>query len=107
MIARVWRGITARENADEYLHHLQTTALPSLRGQPGLRGAWTLRREQGEQCEFQIITLWSSTDAMREWAGRDFERAVYFDEDDRFLLNMEPLVRLYEVADQLPAVAAG
>jgi hypothetical protein len=28
---------------------------------------------------------------------------VYYDEDDKYLLEMEPLVRLYEVADSLEA----
>lgn len=103
MIARVWRGITRKAQADDYLQHLKTTALPALREQPGLQAAWTLRRDQGEQCEFQIVSLWESMEALRAWAGKDIQRAVYFDEDDRFLLDMEPLVHLYDVADHFLA----
>lgn len=103
MIARVWRGITRKAQADEYLQHLQNTAILKLSDQPGMESAWILRREQGDQCEFQIVSLWSSVKAMRAWAGKDFQRSIYFDEDDRFLLDMEPLVRLYDVADHLPA----
>ena len=58
-----------------------------------------LRREQGDQCEFQVLTLWESKKAVQAYAGSRPERAVYYDEDDKFLLDMEPLVRLYEVAD--------
>ena len=101
MIMRVWRGITPKEQADAYLEHLQQTALPALAGQPGQRGAWVLRRVQGDRCEIVLLSLWDSLDAVRAFAGDQPERAVYFAEDDKFLLDMEPLVRLYEVADEL------
>ncbi|MGH8213542.1 MAG: antibiotic biosynthesis monooxygenase family protein [Rhodanobacteraceae bacterium] len=101
MIVRIWRGITPKEQADAYLEHLQQTALPALAGQPDLRGAWVLRRVQGDRCEFQLLSLWESLDAVRAFAGDQPERAVYFAEDDKFLLDMEPLVRLYEVADSV------
>ncbi len=101
MIMRIWRGITSREQADAYLEHLQQTALTALKGYAGLRGGWVLRRMQGEQCEFQMLSLWESEKALRAYAGDRPERAVYYDEDDKYLLEMEPLVRLYEVADVL------
>lgn len=106
MMVRIWRGITRRDQADAYLEHLKHTAMPALREQPGLHEAWTLRREQGERCEFQLITLWDNLDAMRAWTGSSAEQAVYFDQDDQYLLDMEPLVRLYEVADRLKAPAS-
>lgn len=99
MIMRIWRGITSSERADAYLEHLQQTALPALKGFNGQQGAWVLRRVQGEQCEFQVLTLWDSMKSLQAYAGKQPERAVYYDEDDKFLLDMEPLVRLYEVAD--------
>ncbi|HET6913048.1 MAG TPA: hypothetical protein VFH71_06860 [Rhodanobacteraceae bacterium] len=103
MIMRIWRGITPREQGDAYLEHLQQTALPSLADRPGQRGAWVLRRVQGDRCEFQLLTLWDSMDALRAFAGNEPERAIYFAEDDKFLLDMEPLVRLYEVVDEVEA----
>lgn len=101
MIARIWRGITDADQADAYLEHVRETAMPAVRGQPGLIDAWTLRRKQGDKCEFQLITLWESLEAMRAWAGDHPEQSIYYDEDDRYLLGMEPLVHLYEVADRL------
>lgn len=81
------------------IEHLQQTALPALAGRVGQRGAWVLRRLQGDHCEFQLLSLWESLDALRAFAGDQPERAIYFAEDDKFLLDMEPLVRLYEVED--------
>ena len=101
MIVRIWRGITPKDQADAYLEHLQQTALPALSEQPGQRGAWVLRRVQGDRCEIVLLSLWDSLDSVRAFAGDEPERAVYFAEDDKFLLDMEPLVRLYEVADSV------
>ena len=99
MIMRIWRGITPKEQGDAYLRHLQQTALPALGNYKGQCGAWVLRRVQGDQCEFQVLSLWESKKAVQAYAGSKPERAVYYDEDDKFLLDMEPVVRLYEVAD--------
>lgn len=105
MIARVWRGITRLDQADAYLDHIRTRIMPAVRSQPGLIDFWTLRREQGDQCEFQLVTVWESLDAMQDWAGKRPDAAVYFDEDDRYLLDMEPLVRIYEISDHLEGAA--
>ncbi len=106
MIARVWRGITRLDEADAYLEHIRNTIMPAVREQDGLIDFWTLKREQGDKCEFQLVTVWNSLGAMRDWAGKRPEAAVYFDEDERFLLDMEPLVRIYDIADHFQGASA-
>ena len=51
--------------------------------------------------EIVLISLWESMAAVRAFAGENPERSVYYPEDDQYLLEMEPLVRHYEVAEQL------
>jgi heme-degrading monooxygenase HmoA len=58
-----------------------------------------LRRDEGERTEFVMFTLWESLDAIRAFAGDDVEAAVYYPEDDRYLVEREPRVKHYEVAD--------
>lgn len=99
MIARIWRGLTAVENADEYLDYLRLTGLKEYRETPGNRGAFVLRRTQGERCEFVLISIWNSLDAVREYVGGNADVAKYYPDDTRYLLEMEPNVRNYEVAD--------
>ena len=60
-----------------------------------------LRRLQGEHCEIVLISLWESMAAVRAFAGENPERSVYYPEDEEYLLEMEPLVRHYDVADQI------
>lgn len=103
MIARVWRGITLKEKADDYLAYLNETGLKDYAKTPGNRGVTILRRIQGEHCEVMLISLWESMDAVRGFAGENPERSVYYPEDEQYLLQMEPLVRHYEVAEQFGA----
>ncbi len=97
MIARLWRGETRAEDADAYLAYLQETGLPAYAATPGNRGVHVLRRLQGDRAEFLLVSSWDSLDAIRAFAGPDVETAVYYPEDDAFLLGREPTVAHFEV----------
>jgi heme-degrading monooxygenase HmoA len=101
MIARIWRGITLAEKADAYVDYLNETGLKDYAKTPGNLGVSVLRRLQGEHCEIVLISLWESMAAVRAFAGENPERSVYYPEDEDYLLEMEPLVRHYEVAEQI------
>lgn len=97
MIARVWTGRTRAEDADAYLRYVEETGAAQQRATPGNRGSWILRHVDGKEAEFQVISLWESEDHIRAFAGEDVERAVYYPEDERYLLEMSPAVAHYEV----------
>ena len=58
---------------------------------------YTLRRVADGRCEFFLMTLWDSWDAIKAFAGEDYEKAVYYPEDDKFHLNRGPQVEHFEV----------
>jgi heme-degrading monooxygenase HmoA len=103
MIARVWHGVVPAEKAEgyaEYLAHseLGVRAYQAIRGN---RGVSLLRRVDGERVHFLLISLWESTEAIREYSGPDIERAQYFTYDLQCLIEPEPKVAHYEVIDQV------
>jgi len=98
MIARIWRGNTRAEKADAYVGYVEETGLKQYRQTPGNRGAVVLRRIEGDTAEFLVLSLWDDLEAIRRFAGPEPEKAVYYPEDDRFLLGREPRVAHYEVA---------
>ena len=102
MIARVWRGAVAAEDGDAYAAYLEKTGVADYRATPGNRGVQVLRRDVDDQTEFVLVTLWDSTEAIRAFAGDDIEAAVYYDEDDRYLLDREPRVVAPPDAAPLP-----
>jgi len=97
MIARTWRGWTRPEDADAYLEYLRETGLKAYRATPGNRGAWALQRDDGDRTEIVTLSFWDSLDAVRAFAGEDVERAVFYPEDDRFLVEREETVRHYRL----------
>ena len=57
----------------------------------------SVRRIQGETCEYLLITFWESWEAIRRFAGDQPEKAVYYPRDREFLLELEPNVQHFEV----------
>jgi len=97
LIARVWHGVTPAAKADAYVAYLGRTGMPDYRSTPGNRGVYVLRRVHGDEAEFTLISLWESLDAVRRFAGDDYERARYYPEDRDYLLDFEPFVVHYDV----------
>ncbi|MGH7510516.1 MAG: antibiotic biosynthesis monooxygenase family protein [Gemmatimonadales bacterium] len=97
MIARTWRGATRAEDADQYLEYLERTGLAGYRKAPGNQGVLGLRRIADGRAEFLLVSLWESREAIRGFAGADDEKAVFYPEDERFLLERDEHVSHYEV----------
>jgi heme-degrading monooxygenase HmoA len=99
MIARTWRGWTRTSDADAYVEYLRMTGMREYRETPGNRAAYILRREEEDRTEFVTLTFWDSIESVKGFAGEDIERAVFYPQDDRFLLDRETSARHYEVID--------
>jgi len=97
MIARIWTGFTHASDQDTYFRYLEETGLKDYASIPGNRGVWVLRRVHEGRAEFTLISLWDSWDAIKAFAGPDYEKSVYYPEDKKFLLELDPNVRHYEV----------
>jgi len=100
MISRVWKGATRADDADEYLDYLRRTGLADYARIPGHRQTITMRRIGPDRAEFVIVTIWDSMDAVRAFAGDEPERAVFYPEDDRFLVARDDRVTHFDVVDQ-------
>ncbi len=96
MTVRIWGGRTPDTKADAYLDYLNATGVKNLRATPGNRGVYVLRSIEHGVAEFLVVSLWESLDVIRAFAGDPIDRAVYYPEDDAFLLEREPRVRHYE-----------
>jgi heme-degrading monooxygenase HmoA len=97
MIARIWHGWTAPGNADAYETHLRGVVLPGIEQRiEGYRGVYLLRREARDEVEFVTVTLWDSLDAVREFAGEEYEVAVVPEEARRLLSRFDERSAHYE-----------
>ncbi len=101
MIARVWRGATRAGDMDDYAAYIEETGDGDGPRADGARGTLVLRREDGDKAEFVTILLFDSLDDVRSFAGDDIDRAVFFPEDDRYLVERDLDVHHYEVDAQI------
>jgi heme-degrading monooxygenase HmoA len=99
VIARIWRGWTSREDADAYVRYMIEVAAPDSLDTPGNRGFSILHRPDGDREEFLTISLWDSLEVIHAFAGDDIQRAVFYPEDDRYLVERELTVSHFEYLD--------
>jgi heme-degrading monooxygenase HmoA len=97
MIARIWRGAVRAQDAPAYAAYVEKTGIDGYKRTPGNRGAWVLWRAEGDRAEIITLSLWESRSAIEGFAGQDIDKAVFYPQDDQFLIDRDLTVRHYEV----------
>lgn len=101
MIARIWRGWAPQATADDYQRHFESEVTEHLRAVSGFCGARLLRREDGPDVMFTAITFFTDLDAIRGFAGDDYEQAVVADAARLALSRWDGRVAHHDVAINL------
>ena len=104
MIARIWHGWTTRSNADAYEKLLREEIFPGIaaRGVEGYRKIQLLRRElPSGEFEFTTIMWFDSWDAVRAFAGDDYERAYVPAKARDVLSRFDEVSRHSELLDEI------
>jgi heme-degrading monooxygenase HmoA len=102
VITRMWRGWTAAANADAYERFLRSELFPEVARLPGFLGARILRRPAESEEEFVTLTMFESLDAVRAFAGEDYETPVIEPEAQRLLSRYEDRAVHYATVDFSP-----
>jgi heme-degrading monooxygenase HmoA len=105
MISRIWHGWTTLANADAYESLLKTEIFTSIQNRriAGYRGIHLLRRELGDEVEFVTIMWFDSLEAVRAFAGEDYEVAVVPAKARALLLRFDARSQHYQVEADLKA----
>jgi heme-degrading monooxygenase HmoA len=103
MIARVWHGWTAPEHADEYERLLKEEILPGIAAHDveGYRGIQVLRRPLESETEFVTIMWFESLDAVRQFAGEDYETAYVPPAARAVLQRFDARSQHYDIRERL------
>ena len=99
MIARIWHGWTTPQNADRYETLLKEEIFVGIQNRHirGFRGIQLLRREINHEVEFITIMAFDSLDAVREFAGEDYEAAVVPENARELLSHFDIRSQHYEI----------
>jgi heme-degrading monooxygenase HmoA len=102
MINRIWHGWTMRANADAYENFLHEQMLPGMHRVKGFQGAQVLRRDvtdkDKDEVEVIVITRFDSIEAVKEFAGEDYEAAVVEPVARKLLVRFDARSAHYDVA---------
>ena len=105
MISRIWHGWTSPDKADEYESLLKEEIFVGIQERQirGYRGIQLLRREAGPETEFITVMWFDSLQAVREFAGEDYEAAVVPPRARAVLAHFDQRSQHYEVRADRPA----
>ena len=103
MISRIWHGWTTLENADIYENLLKTEILPTIESKnvSGYRGIQLLRRELANEVEFITIMRFDSLEAVKQFAGEDYEKSYVPDKAKKLLSRHDDRSQHYEIKESI------
>ena len=99
MIGRIWHGWTTPQNADKYEALLKEEIFTGIQNRhiPGFKSIQLLRRKVDDEVEFITIMTFESLDAVREFAGEDYEQAVVPEKARAVLSRFDQRSQHYEI----------
>jgi len=97
VIARYWRGRVRSRDVEAYTAYVRRTGIAAHRATPGNIASTMLVKLEDDEAEVVVISVWDSLDAVRRFAGDSVERAVFYPEDQRYLIAADPVARHYDV----------
>ena len=92
IITRIWHGTTKAEHSDAYLAFLEESGLTDYKNTEGNLSVEVWRKIEGGICHFWTATKWRSYEDIKKFAGEDYEKAKYYPEDAKYLLEYEEKV---------------
>jgi hypothetical protein len=97
MIARMWHGVTLAENNEAFLEYMKSTGIKTCIDAAGNRGVYVLQHPGDAQVDFIFLSFWESYESIRNFAGQNIEKPLYFPDDKKYLIELEQEVKHYEV----------
>jgi len=109
MMSRVWHGWTAPQNADAYENLLKTQIFPGIlaKNVEGFRKIELFRRVAGTEVEFITVMWFDSLDAVKAFAGQNYETAVVPPAARAVLARFDERSQHYEVRERRDAQISG
>ncbi len=103
MISRIWHGWTTHENAEAYESLLKSEIFSGIENRQivGYRGIHLFRRTIGNEVEFITLMWFDSLEAVRNFAGDDYEEAVVPPKARALLSRFDERSQHYEVRAEL------
>jgi len=103
MIGRIWHGWTTPDNADVYENLLKTEIFPGIASKnvPGYKSIQLFRRPLGNEVEFITIMWFESLEAVKQFAGEDYEHAYVPPKAREVLARFDDRSQHYKIREKI------
>ena len=78
-----WHGCVPFRHAKGFANHLQKTGVEHAEATPGNLRAYVRRETQGEWEHFFLATYWNDLEAVKAFAGEQYQIAVTYPDDEQ------------------------
>ena len=94
-IARVWRGMTTPDVADEYeAYNYEVGIRPLIEKALAVQ---TFREDRKNETEFVTISYWENLESMSRFTGGDPSRIHHLERDKDFLIELPKSVQILKI----------
>lgn len=97
MIARVWEGKTRIEHSETYTKIIEERDIPDYKKADGFIKLIFLKRSDNNFTYFKLLTFWTGLNVITNFTGPNFEKAVAYEDDRKYLVDFPGNVFHYEV----------
>lgn len=98
MILRVWKSTIRSTDLDQYVAYISDTGAADYAATDGNCGFEVLARNLAHDLvEVTTLSGWRDLEAVKAFAGEDYERARYYPDDDRYLVDKSKTVEHFTV----------
>jgi uncharacterized damage-inducible protein DinB len=96
MLTRIWHGKTKKEDADIYRQYVIDSGIQDYLNTEGNLDVQIWQRDEEDITHIFAVTQWENLGSIKTFAGDDFEKAKYYSEDKKYLLELEEKVKHYQ-----------
>ena len=93
MVARIWEGITHKSQTQPYLEYLRESLVPQFRGVQGNLGLTLAHKAEGDHNRIFFVSYWKDYEAVKQYAGNDYQRAIIYPKEKEYLSDYQQEVR--------------
>jgi heme-degrading monooxygenase HmoA len=96
-IARIWHGATPVGMTDEYVSLAKSNCVANCTSTPGNLGVTFFHQTEGGVTRHTFISYWQDFDAVKRFAGEDYQKAKFFPGEEHYLLESDEVVEHREL----------
>jgi uncharacterized damage-inducible protein DinB/heme-degrading monooxygenase HmoA len=96
MITRIWHGKIKTAQERMYTKYITDTGIKDYLNTAGNMGVQILQKTEGDITHVYTVTQWKDMKSIEAFAGKDLEKAKYYEEDEKYLLDAEDYVTHYK-----------